>query len=119
MIGTEQDERQTARAGDLYMSQTTSTAFLMPFRNHCVRLSHHPFRTLRPRLVSIQPSWRLLLTGLRIRARTLAIHFVLLNPAMRLLVRAGCVAHSKLSERVSRGVLLDEILCDLNLLTYC
>jgi hypothetical protein len=57
------------------------------------------------------------LTGLRIRARILAIHFVLLNPAMRLLVRAGCVAHSKHSERVRRSVLLDEILCNLNLST--
>jgi hypothetical protein len=44
---------------------------------------------------------------------------VLLNPAMRLLVRAECVATSKHSERVGRTVLLDEILCNLNLLTYC
>jgi hypothetical protein len=42
---------------------------------------------------------------------------VLLNPAMRLLVRAGCVTRSKYSERVGRTVLLDEILCNLNLST--
>ena len=38
---------------------------------------------------------------------------------MRLLVRAGCVANSKHGERVGRSVLLDEILCNLNLSTYC
>ena len=68
------------------------------------------------------PSSRLgicFLTGLRIRARTLTIHFVLLNPAMRLLVRAECMAHSKRGERVERSVLLDEILCSLDLSTYC
>ena len=59
------------------------------------------------------------LTGLRIRARfLLTLHFVFLNTAMRLLVRAGGMPNSKHSERVGRSVLLDEILCDLNLSTY-
>ena len=99
-------------------SQTTSTAFLSPFQIHCVRLSLPSLSYITA--TAVYPSSHLdvcLLTGLRIRARTIAIHFVLLNPAMRLLVRAGCVPYSKHSERVGRSVLLDEILCDLNLST--
>lgn len=92
----------------------------MPFQIHCVSFTPSlPYTTA----TAGYPSSRLgvcLLTGLRIRARILVtIHFVLLNPTMRLLVRAGCVASSKYSERVGRSVLLGEILCNRNLLTYC
>lgn len=87
----------------------------MPFQP-----SLHPFPTPRQRL-NIHPSERAscFLTGLRIRASFLVTHFVLLNPTMRLLVRAGCVAISKHSERMGGRVLLGEILCNINLSTYC
>ena len=121
--GQGKDERQRPEPVICIESQTTTTAFLMP------PLILTPLRAYFTPSLSYTTattgylSSRLgvcILTRLRIRARIpVTTHFVMLNTTMRLLVRAGCVASSKHTERVGRSVLLDEILCNLNLSTYC